>query len=261
MRISSLLFFELDKLTIPLETKTSTLLFSLLEKTLNDVPNTLITALLLVVMMNGLSILLVTLKYASPLNSTKRVLPVNRLGYFMMLLAFNTLVVAGDSAREIERDANGALSQFYHEVKGSKEYLENAKAYLIFPDVDEGGFFLGGRYGEGVLRIGGKTKAFYSITGLSAGFQAGVKNYALVIAVTSQKALDKLLLDDDWETEVDVNIDMAEWNSDEELDDIDYGTDLVGFVFDSKGMMGNFSLERTKFERINPHGSKTTSYY
>jgi hypothetical protein len=27
---------------------------------------------------------------------------------------------------------------------------------------------------------------------------------------------------------------------------------MVGFVFDSKGMMGNFSFEGTRFERITP---------
>jgi len=179
----------------------------------------------------------------------------------MMLLALSTLSIAGDSAREIDRDANGALSQFYHEVKGSESYLKNAKAYLVFPDVNEGGFFFGGKYGEGVLRIGGKSKAFYSITGLSAGFQAGMQNYALVIAITSDAALNKILVDDDWETEVDVNIAMAEWNSDEELDDVDFGSDLVGFIFDSTGMMGSFSFEGTKFERIHPQGSDATHYY
>jgi lipid-binding SYLF domain-containing protein len=178
----------------------------------------------------------------------------------MMVLALSTLSLAGDSARKIERDSNGALSQFYHEVKGSEEYLQNVKAYLVFPDVNEGGFFLGGKYGEGVLRIKGKTKAFYSITGLSAGFQAGIQNYALIIAVTSENALNKLLIDDDWDTEMDVNIAMAEWNSDEELDDVDFGSDLVGFVFDSKGMMGNFSFEGTKFERIHPSGSHSPAY-
>ncbi len=177
----------------------------------------------------------------------------------MMLLAFSTLSIAGDSAREIDRDSNGALSQFYHEIKGSEAYLQNAKAYLVFPDVNEGGFFIGGRYGEGVLRVGGKTKAFYSITSLSAGFQAGVKNYALVIAIISESALDKLLLDDHkWETEIATNIAIADWNSDEEDDDIDLGSGLVGFVFDSTGMMGSVSLERIQFEKINPDGSHTS---
>jgi lipid-binding SYLF domain-containing protein len=180
----------------------------------------------------------------------------------MILLAFNTLSMAGDSARKIDRDANGALSQFYHEVKGSEKYLQNAKAYLVFPDVNEGGFFIGGRYGEGVLRIGGRTKAFYSITSLSAGFQAGVKNYALVIAVVSDRALDRLLRDDHkWETEIATNITIADWNSDEENDDVGVGSGLVGFVFDSTGMMGSISLERNQFERINPHGSRNSPAY
>jgi hypothetical protein len=45
---------------------------------------------------------------------------------------------------------------------------------------------------------------------------------------------------------------MAEWNSKEELDNIDFDDDMVAFVFDSKGMMGSFTMEGTKFKRIKP---------
>ena len=170
----------------------------------------------------------------------------------LVLLAFNTLTMAEDSAREIDSDANGTLSQFYHEVAGSKQFLENAKGYVVFPDVNEAGFFFGGKYGEGALRINGVTKGYYSITSASVGFQMGLQNYALVIAFTSDKALKRFTTNDDWETEIDVNMAIAEWNAEEELDDIDFGTDMVGFLFDSKGMMGNFSFEGTSFEVIHP---------
>jgi len=178
----------------------------------------------------------------------------------MIFLTLGTLSLAGDTARIIERNAYGALSQFHHEVKGSKAYLKNAKAYLVFPDITEGGFFIGGKYGEGVLRIGDITKSFHSITGLSAGFQVGLQNYALIIAITSQTALDKFLLNTKWETNVDINMAMAEWNSDTQIDDIDFGADMVGFVFDSTGMMGSISFEGIKFERIKPGGQRASSY-
>jgi len=45
---------------------------------------------------------------------------------------------------------------------------------------------------------------------------------------------------------------LREFEIDEELDDIDFGSNMVGFVFDSKGMMGNFTMEGTRFERITP---------
>lgn len=173
----------------------------------------------------------------------------------ILLLAFNTIAMADikdKSASEIESDANHALTKFYAEVSGSKAYLKKVKGYVVFPDVVEAGFFIGGKYGEGVLRIGDKSQGYYSITSASAGFLAGGAKYSLVIAFTTDAALKKFMHDDDWETEIDVNMAMADWNSEEELDDIDFGTDMIGFVFDSKGMLGNFTLEGTRFEKITP---------
>ncbi len=169
----------------------------------------------------------------------------------VMLLAFSTISMAS-SKSSIDKDANEALAKFYKEVGGSKNYLNKVKAYLVFADIKEAGMFFGGKYGEGVLRIGNTSKAYYSITAASVGMQMGVQQYAMIIAITSDAALNKFLLDDDWKTDVDGKIAMAEWNSKEELDNIDFDDDMVAFVFDSKGMMGSFTMEGTKFKRIKP---------
>ena len=169
-----------------------------------------------------------------------------------MLLALSTISIADDTAEEIDNDANEALMVFYKEVNGGKKFLDNAKGYVVFPDVKEAGFFLGGRYGEGALRVNGATKGYYSITSASMGFQMGAQQYSLIIALTTDQALKTFMRDDDWETEVDVNIALAEYNAEEEADDVDFGSNMVGFVFDSEGMMGNFSFEGTRFERILP---------
>jgi lipid-binding SYLF domain-containing protein len=170
-----------------------------------------------------------------------------------MLLAFTANSMAlDDTAEEIDNDSNEALMVFYKEVNGGKKFLDNAKGYVVFPEVTEGGFFLGGKYGEGALRVNGVTEGYYSITSASMGMQMGMQQYSLIIAFTSDQALKTFMRDDDWETEVDVNIAVAEYNAEEEADDVDFGSNMVGFVFDSKGMMGNFSFEGTKFERITP---------
>ncbi|MCW8821350.1 MAG: lipid-binding SYLF domain-containing protein [Sulfurovum sp.] len=168
-----------------------------------------------------------------------------------MLIAFSSICMAEKTAREIDDDSNEALIKFYHEVNGGKRYLSNAKAYVVFPEVTEAGFFIGGKYGEGALREGNVTKGYYSITAASIGMQAGAQQYSLVIALTTDAAL-KAFMDDDWESEIDVNVAVAEWNAEEESDDVDFGSGMVGFVFDSKGMMGNFSFEGTRFKRIKP---------
>jgi len=168
-------------------------------------------------------------------------------------MAFTTLSLA-ESAREIDTDANEALQKFYHEVPGGEKFLAKAKAYVIFPDINEAGFFFGGKYGEGALRVEGKTKSYHSITSLSVGFQMGIQNYSLVIAFTSDEALKNFILDDDdWETDFASKIVMAEWTTDDDdIDKVDYGTSMVGFAYDSTGMLGKLSMEGTKFEQINP---------
>ncbi len=170
----------------------------------------------------------------------------------IMFLTFTTLSMA-ESEDTINNDANEALQKFYQEVKGSQRYLMSSKAYLIFPDIKEAGFFVGGKYGEGVLRVGTTSKAYFSIAAASVGMQMGMQKYSLVIAFRSDAALNNFLLnDDEWETDVDGQIAMAEWNSEEELDSIDFGTSMVGFVFNSTGIMGSLTMEGTKFKRIQP---------
>jgi len=168
-----------------------------------------------------------------------------------LLLSFTSLSLA-KSAKTIDSDANEAINLFIKETKGGDAFLVKAKAFLVFPSVKEAGFFVGGKYGEGVLRIGRTSKAYYSLTAASIGFQMGMQESAMIIAFTTDASLNKFLLsDDEWETDVDGKIAVIEWNSKEELA-VDYDEPMVAFVFDSKGLMGSFSMEGTKFERIKP---------
>jgi len=169
---------------------------------------------------------------------------------FVILLSMTTLTLA-KSAKTLDHDANMAINTFISENKSADAFLVKAKAFLVFPKVKEAGFFVGGKYGEGVLRVQRTTKAYYSITAASIGMQMGAQEYSLIIAFTSDAALNKFLLDDnEWETEVDGKIAVADWNSKEEIDK-DYEDDMVAFVFDSKGLMGSFSMEGTKFKKLN----------
>ncbi len=166
-----------------------------------------------------------------------------------LLLSLSTFTLA-KSAKALDHDANMAINKFISENKSADAFLVKAKGFLVFPSIKEAGFFIGGKYGEGVLRIQRTTKGYYSMTAASIGMQMGAQEYSLIIAFTTDEALNTFLLDgDDWETEVDGKIAVAEWNSKEEIDK-DYKDPMVAFVFDSKGLMGSFSMEGTKFKKI-----------
>jgi lipid-binding SYLF domain-containing protein len=174
------------------------------------------------------------------------------LSLLLVMLVAVTSNTMAKSAAELDRDANKAINKFIAENPGGDPFLVKAKAFLVFPDIKEAGFFVGGKYGEGVLRVQRTTKAYYSIKSASVGMQMGAQQYSMIIAFTSDAGLNRFLLDDDWDTDIDGKIAIAEWNSKEELDDIDFDDDMVAFVFDSKGMMGSFTMEGTQFERIKP---------
>ena len=169
----------------------------------------------------------------------------------LVLISLNSFTMA-NSAREMNVDTKSTLAKFYHEVPNGKQFLANAKGYVVFPDINEGSFFFGGKYGEGALVIGSKIRSYHSITAASVGFQMGIQNYSLIIAFRTDKALQDFInnKDDDWETEVDKKIVMADWTTDDDVDKVDYGSAMVGFAFDNTGMMGKLSMEGTKFETI-----------
>ena len=169
---------------------------------------------------------------------------------FVAMLSMTTLSMA-KSAKTLDHEANMAINKFIAENKSADAFLVKAKAFLVFPKIKEAGFFVGGKYGEGVLRVQRTTKGYYSITSASVGMQMGAQKYSMIIAFTTDKAVNDFLLDgNDWETEIDGKIAVAEWNSKEEIDK-DYKDPMVAFVFDSKGLMGSFSMEGTKFKKLN----------
>jgi len=174
-----------------------------------------------------------------------------------MLVGFTTFSMA-DSAKELDHDANTAINKFIDEVKGGDAFLVKSKAFLVFKDIKEAGFFVGGKYAEGVLRKGRKTLGYYEMTSASVGLQMGAQKYSMIIAFTSDAALDKFLMEeDDWATDMNMDgkIVVADWNSKEELAADNYKDSMVAFVFDSEGFMGSFTMEGTKFKKIKKNES------
>jgi len=170
------------------------------------------------------------------------------LSIFTILLATNLIA---KPANVIEAEADAALAVFKTRP-GAEKFLSQVKGYLIFPSVMKGGFIVAGEYGEGVLRVNGQTKAYYSIASGSLGFQAGVQSASYLIAFVSQRALDNFMHSDGWEAGVDGTITLVTWGAGKDISSISYEKPIYGFVFDSKGLMGGISLEGTKFTKINP---------
>jgi lipid-binding SYLF domain-containing protein len=154
------------------------------------------------------------------------------------------------TAGEIDASVNASLARFVKEVKGAQEFLDAAKGVLIIPNVIQGGFVVGAEYGEGALRIGGKTVGYYNITSASFGYQIGAQKKDILIVFMSDDVLKKFRNSENWRAGVDAKITVADVGADGSLSTMKIKDPVVGFVFAQKGLMAGATIEGSKFTKL-----------
>lgn len=120
-------------------------------------------------------------------------------------IAFCSLPARADDA---STEAKGVVDRATATVKAfaaDKDYVSlpglmaKAKAVLVYPQIIEGGFIIGGSGGTGVLLVRDEMSgnfsapAFYSMGGISLGFLAGGQAAEVLLLINSQNALDSML--------------------------------------------------------------------
>ena len=154
------------------------------------------------------------------------------------------------TAAEINADANRTLKRFYKEVNGAKELTSSAKALLVMSGVTKAGFIVGGEYGQGVIRIKGKSKGYYNLVGGSYGFTAGAEQMDIIVAFMTEEALNQFKNIDGWEVGVTGNVALIDVGGGKRLDTTTLKDPVVAFVFGAKGLMLDVSLKGAKFTKI-----------
>ena len=165
------------------------------------------------------------------------------------LLGMTTALAA--SAEKIDREANKALQVFKEQVDGSEVFLKQAAGYLIFPRVIKVGIGVGAETGEGALRVGGQTVAYYRTTSGSFGLQLGAQAKSIVIAFMTRKALEDFRNSEGWKVGVDGSVALIDIGAGKTIDSQNVSDPVVGFIFGSKGLMYNLTLEGTKFSKLD----------
>ena len=158
---------------------------------------------------------------------------------------------SGADAEVIDAKVNVALKRYYKQVDGAKEFADNAKGILVMPGVVKAAFIIGGEYGEGALRINGKTADYYNIVSGSFGFQIGAEAKDIVIAFMTPEALQGFRAGKGWEAGLDGNVALITVGAGERVDTQTIKDPIVGFVFDVKGLMADISLKGAKFTKLN----------
>lgn len=159
----------------------------------------------------------------------------------------------GASASAIDRRADAVLKQLYGEVHGAGALVKNARGVLIFPDVYRAGFGVGGEYGNGTLRIRGRSVQYYNIVGVSFGLQFGAERRAVVLVFLDKDALEDFRCSDGWKVGVDGSVVLAKIGADASVDSTTVKAPVVGFVFGAAGLMYNLTLEGAKINKVHLH--------
>jgi lipid-binding SYLF domain-containing protein len=156
------------------------------------------------------------------------------------------------SRGEIDANASAAMSRLYEFNPRARELADHARGVLIFPNVVKAGFIVGGAGGEGVLRIDGQSAAYFSLGAASFGFQAGVKEYSLVMFFMTPSALDYLRNSQGWALGAGPEIVVVDQGMAAGLSTTTLSEPVYAMVFHQRGLEGGISLSGSKITHIHP---------
>jgi lipid-binding SYLF domain-containing protein len=166
-----------------------------------------------------------------------------------MILSFSNVW----ADQKIETGVNACLGRFIAMVKGGREMLTMAKGVLVMPSVLKAGLIVGGEYGQGALRIEGKTESYYNLASGSIGIKIGGQAEDIVVLFMTDEALKQFQQSKGWEIGLNGSVAVANFGGGKRIVDLIKMEDpIIVFVFDVKGLMADISLKGAKFFKIIP---------
>jgi len=165
--------------------------------------------------------------------------------------AANSTAGNSDKRAAINHDVDATLSRLYTTVPGSRELVAKARGVLVFPQVVQAGFVVGAQYGQGALRIGGRTEGFYSTAAGSFGLQAGAQSKAIVFCLMNEQALSDFRSRNGWAVGGDATVAVVKVGANGNIDSSTATAPVEAFVLTNAGLMAGVSLEGTKVSRLD----------
>ena len=171
------------------------------------------------------------------------------LGLLGIVAAAPTAMAA--SAAEIDVRVKESIEEFKTNVKGADVFLQQASGYLVFPKVYKVGVGIGGETGEGALLIGNDVVDYYRTASGSVGFQLGAQARSIVIVFMTEESLNDFRNSEGWKIGVDGSVALIDIGVGKAIDSKNIKDPVVGFIFGSKGLMYNLTLEGTKIHKLD----------
>jgi lipid-binding SYLF domain-containing protein len=187
-----------------------------------------------------------------------RIVARTKFGFALAALALvlhlsmaNAILAA--SAGAIDRDARATLTKLYNNNPGAKALGDKSVGVLVFPSIVKGGFIIAGQFGDGALRKGGKTIAYYRSLAASYGFQAGAQAFGYVLFFMDEDSLRYLDNSAGFELGTGPSLVVLDAGFGKNLSTTTLQKGIYAFIFDQKGLMGGVGIQGSKITKINPN--------
>lgn len=159
--------------------------------------------------------------------------------------------VGSNGAAQIDARVDATQNYLFSRYPGTQELASRASGILYMPLITEAGFFYGGAYGRGALRIQGATVDYYSSTKASFGLQIGAQQYAHALFFMTPEALADFRRSQGWAAAADLRYATPEegatiGKATTEIDPV------IAFVFGQQGLIAGATLAGVKYTRIIP---------
>ncbi len=102
-----------------------------------------------------------------------------------------------------------------------------------------------------MLRVGGQTIDYYRTTAGSIGLQLGAQAKSIVIVFMTKDALQKFRDSNGWKVGIDGSVALIDIGAGKTIDSQNISDPVVGFIFGSKGLMYNLTLEGSKIYKLD----------
>ena len=160
--------------------------------------------------------------------------------------------LAASEAAEIDRDSTAALAVLLSVDRRASSLGPRAAGILIFPKIVKAGFIFGAQGGKGALRIGGRSRGYYTIAAASFGLQAGVEWFSYVLFFMDRSALRYLDQSDGWAIGTDPNVAVIDRGVGASLNSTTLAKQVIAFPFGQHGLMADLSLQGSKVTTYRP---------
>lgn len=170
----------------------------------------------------------------------------------MMFMLLSVAAVNAQKSAELDKNVDKAMTQLLAASPAAKSLSTAAKGILMFPSVKKAGFMIGGQYGEGALRVGGKTIGYYNTSAASFGLQAGGQKFGYAMFFMNDGALEYLKKSSGWEVGVGPSFVVVDEGVARSLTTSSARSDVYVFFFGQKGLMGGLGLQGSKITKFDP---------